>query len=201
MSPSCFLLPRGGAAAWHGGGAIVNVSSAAAPGLLREYAGLCRLQGAVDVLTRGLVAGVSAVQDPGQRCVRVSSTPTCMLTAASPAGRDRIKGNIPLQRGGVSLGRSGHRHRLAAVGTRPPTPQVPLSTWLAGADPDPRVVTASAMAPLLLLWWDPTPQQLLPDRQQHGPARSATGRPLPCGRSPERLEAMGRGCGSPDRRA
>ena len=87
----------------HGGagGAIVNVSSAAsrlgAPG---EYVDYAASKGAVDTLTTGLALEVAAY---GIRvnCVRPGLIYTDMHASGGEPGRvDRVKANLPMQRGG-----------------------------------------------------------------------------------------------------
>ncbi|MFD3239197.1 SDR family oxidoreductase [Rahnella perminowiae] len=87
----------------HGGkgGAIVNVSSAAsrlgAPG---EYVDYAASKGAVDTLTTGLALEVAAY---GIRvnCVRPGLIYTEMHASGGEPGRvDRVKANLPMQRGG-----------------------------------------------------------------------------------------------------
>ncbi len=87
----------------HGGngGAIVNVSSAAsrlgAPG---EYVDYAASKGAVDTLTTGLALEVAAY---GIRvnCVRPGLIYTDIHASGGEPGRvDRVKANLPMQRGG-----------------------------------------------------------------------------------------------------
>ncbi len=87
----------------HGGpgGAIVNVSSAAARlGSPGEYVDYAAAKGAVDVLTRGLSLEVAA-QGIRVNGVRPGFIYTDMHADGGEPGRvDRVKGQIPLQRGG-----------------------------------------------------------------------------------------------------
>ncbi len=113
---SCFLCCREAVRRMTAGGAIVNVSSAAARlGSPGEYVDYAAAKGAVDVLTRGLSLELAA-QGIRVNGVRPGFIYTDMHADGGEPGRvDRIKGNIPLQRGGQPR-RSGDRHRLAAVG-------------------------------------------------------------------------------------
>jgi NAD(P)-dependent dehydrogenase (short-subunit alcohol dehydrogenase family) len=88
----------------HGGqgGAIVNVSSAAARlGAPWEYIDYAASKGAVDTLTTGL-----ALEVAGQG-IRVNAVrPGCIYTemhasGGEPGRVDRVKGNLPMQRGGT----------------------------------------------------------------------------------------------------
>lgn len=87
----------------HGGlgGAIVNVSSAAARlGAPNEYIDYAASKGAIDTLTKGLALELA---DEGIRvnCVRPGFIKTQMHTDGGEANRiERIKNIIPLQRGG-----------------------------------------------------------------------------------------------------
>ncbi len=87
----------------HGGkgGAIVNVSSAAARlGAPGEYVDYAASKGAVDTLTTGLALEVAAY---GIRvnCVRPGLIYTEMHASGGEPGRvDRVKANLPMQRGG-----------------------------------------------------------------------------------------------------
>jgi NAD(P)-dependent dehydrogenase (short-subunit alcohol dehydrogenase family) len=87
----------------HGGygGAIVNVSSAAARlGSPGEYVDYAASKGAVDALTRGLALELA---DDGIRvnCVRPGFIYTDMHASAGEPGRvDRLKEHVPLRRGG-----------------------------------------------------------------------------------------------------
>ena len=88
----------------HGGqgGAIVNVSSAASRlGAPWEYIDYAASKGAVDTLTTGLALEVAA------QGIRVNSVrPGCIYTemhasGGEPGRVDRVKGNLPMQRGGT----------------------------------------------------------------------------------------------------
>ncbi|MGY3904627.1 SDR family oxidoreductase [Aeromonas lusitana] len=83
------------------GGAIVNVSSAAARlGSAGEYVDYAASKGAIDVLTKGLSLEVAA-QGIRVNGVRPGFIYTDMHGDGGEPGRvDRIKGNIPLLRGG-----------------------------------------------------------------------------------------------------
>lgn len=98
---SYFLCCREAVRRMTAGGAIVNVSSAAARlGSAGEYVDYAASKGAIDVLTRGLSLEVAAL---GIRVngVRPGFIYTEMHADGGEPGRvDRIKGNIPLQRGG-----------------------------------------------------------------------------------------------------
>lgn len=103
---SCFLCSKeavkrmstknGGA-----GGVIVNVSSGAAKsGSPNEYVDYAASKGAVDTLTRGLALEVAA-EGIRVNAVRPGLIYTDMHTSGGEPGRvDRLKTNIPLQRGG-----------------------------------------------------------------------------------------------------
>ena len=88
----------------HGGqgGAIVNVSSAASRlGAPWEYIDYAASKGAVDTLTTGLALEVAA------QGIRVNSVrPGCIYTemhasGGEPGRVDRVKNNLPMQRGGT----------------------------------------------------------------------------------------------------
>ena len=98
---SCFLCCREAVRRMTAGGAIVNVSSAAARlGSPGEYVDYAAAKGAVDVLTRGLSLELAA-QGIRVNGVRPGFIYTDMHADGGEPGRvDRIKGNIPLQRGG-----------------------------------------------------------------------------------------------------
>lgn len=90
--------------AWrHGGegGAIVNVSSAAARlGAPGEYIDYAASKGAVDTLTTGLALEVAA-QGIRVNCVRPGLIYTEMHASGGEAGRvDRVKESLPMKRGG-----------------------------------------------------------------------------------------------------
>ncbi|MFM5856347.1 SDR family oxidoreductase [Aeromonas rivipollensis] len=96
-----FLCCREAVRRMTSGGAIVNVSSAAARlGSPGEYVDYAASKGAIDVLTRGLSLEVAA-QGIRVNGVRPGFIYTEMHGDGGEPGRvDRIKGNIPLQRGG-----------------------------------------------------------------------------------------------------
>jgi len=98
---SCFLCCREAVRRMTAGGAIVNVSSAAARlGSPGEYVDYAAAKGAVDVLTRGLSLELAA-QGIRVNGVRPGFIYTDMHADGGEPGRvDRIKGAIPLQRGG-----------------------------------------------------------------------------------------------------
>ncbi|EHK5440835.1 SDR family oxidoreductase [Aeromonas hydrophila] len=98
---SCFLCCREAVRRMTAGGAIVNVSSAAARlGSAGEYVDYAAAKGAVDVLTRGLSLEVAA-QGIRVNGVRPGFIYTDMHADGGEPGRvDRVKGQIPLQRGG-----------------------------------------------------------------------------------------------------
>ena len=83
------------------GGTIVNVSSAASRlGSAGEYIDYAATKGAIDTLTIGLSLEVA---DEGIRvnCVRPGLIYTDMHSDGGEAGRvDRLKGNLPMKRGG-----------------------------------------------------------------------------------------------------
>lgn len=83
------------------GGAIVNVSSAAARlGSAGEYVDYAASKGAIDVLTKGLSLEVAA-QGIRVNGVRPGFIHTDMHADGGEPGRvERVKGNIPLLRGG-----------------------------------------------------------------------------------------------------
>ncbi|MDT3253705.1 SDR family oxidoreductase [Serratia sp. root2] len=87
----------------HGGkgGAIVNVSSAAARlGAPGEYVDYAASKGAVDTLTTGLSLEVAA-QGIRVNCVRPGFIYTDMHASGGEPGRvDRVKSGLPMQRGG-----------------------------------------------------------------------------------------------------
>ncbi len=87
----------------HGGqgGAIVNVSSAASRiGSAHEYVDYAASKGAIDTLTRGLSVEVAA-EGIRVNCVRPGFIYTDMHADGGEPGRvDRVKVNVPLQRGG-----------------------------------------------------------------------------------------------------
>lgn len=89
------------------GGAIVNVSSAAARlGAADEYIDYAASKGAIDTLTIGLAKEVAAEQIR-VNCVRPGFIYTDLHTRGGEPGRvDRIKTSLPMQRG-------GHPHEVA----------------------------------------------------------------------------------------
>lgn len=98
---SYFLCCREAVRRMTGGGAIVNVSSAAARlGSAGEYVDYAASKGAIDVLIKGLSLEV-ATQGIRVNGVRPGFIYTDMHTDGGEPGRvDRIKSQIPLQRGG-----------------------------------------------------------------------------------------------------
>lgn len=83
------------------GGAIVNVSSVASRlGSPGEYVDYAASKGAIDTLTAGLSLEVAA-QGIRVNCVRPGFIYTEMHASGGEPGRvDRVKSNIPMQRGG-----------------------------------------------------------------------------------------------------
>ena len=83
------------------GGAIVNVSSVASRlGSPGEYVDYAASKGAIDTLTTGLSLEVAA-QGIRVNCVRPGFMYTEMHASGGEPGRvDRVKSNIPMQRGG-----------------------------------------------------------------------------------------------------
>ncbi|MBL4660345.1 MAG: SDR family oxidoreductase [Alcanivoracaceae bacterium] len=83
------------------GGTIINVSSAASRlGAAGEYVDYAASKGAIDTLTIGLASEVAA-EGIRVNCVRPAFIYTQMHSDGGEPGRvDRIKANIPLQRGG-----------------------------------------------------------------------------------------------------
>ncbi|EEU3036242.1 SDR family oxidoreductase [Escherichia coli] len=90
------LIKNGGS-----GGAIVNVSSVASRlGSPGEYVDYAASKGAIDTLTTGLSLEVAA-QGIRVNCVRPGFIYTEMHASGGEPGRvDRVKSNIPMQRGG-----------------------------------------------------------------------------------------------------
>jgi NAD(P)-dependent dehydrogenase (short-subunit alcohol dehydrogenase family) len=84
------------------GGAIVNVSSAAArTGSPGEYIDYAATKGAIDTLTRGLALEVAA-EGIRVNCVRPGFIETRMHADGGEPGRvERLKPSIPLGRGGT----------------------------------------------------------------------------------------------------
>ncbi|MBU2897348.1 SDR family oxidoreductase [Vibrio hepatarius] len=89
---------------YHGGsgGVIVNVSSTAArTGSPNEYIDYAASKGAIDTLTKGLSLEV-AKEKIRVNCVRPGLIHTQMhADGGEPQRIDRLKGNIPMQRGGL----------------------------------------------------------------------------------------------------
>jgi NAD(P)-dependent dehydrogenase (short-subunit alcohol dehydrogenase family) len=83
------------------GGVIINVSSGAARlGSANEYVDYAASKGAVDTLTIGLANEVAA-EGIRVNCVRPGLIYTDMHSDGGEPGRvDRLKSNLPLQRGG-----------------------------------------------------------------------------------------------------
>lgn len=103
---SCFLCSKEAVkrmSTKHGGagGVIVNVSSGAArTGSPNEYVDYAASKGAIDTLTRGLALEVAA-ERIRVNAVRPGLIYTDMHTSGGEPGRvDRLKANIPMQRGG-----------------------------------------------------------------------------------------------------
>lgn len=94
------MAPRHGGS----GGAIVNVSSAAARiGSANEYVDYAASKGAIDSLTRGL-ANELAPDGIRVNCVRPGFIYTDMHASAGEPGRvDRLKSSVPLGRGGEPI--------------------------------------------------------------------------------------------------
>jgi NAD(P)-dependent dehydrogenase (short-subunit alcohol dehydrogenase family) len=90
----------------HGGagGAIVNVSSAASRlGSPNEYVDYAASKGAIDTMTIGLSKEVAA-EGIRVNCVRPGLILTDIHASGGEPGRvDRLRGSIPMQRGGGSL--------------------------------------------------------------------------------------------------
>jgi len=100
---SCFLCCREAVKRMKKGCAIVNVSSAAArTGSPNEYVDYAASKGAIDTLTIGLSKEVAA-QGIRVNCVRPGLIYTQMHADGGEPNRvDRLRKNIPLQRGGTT---------------------------------------------------------------------------------------------------
>lgn len=177
---SCFLCCREAVRRMTAGGAIVNVSSAAARlGSPGEYVDYAAAKGAVDVLTRGLSLELAA-QGIRVNGVRPGFIYTDMHADGGEPGRvDRIKGAIPLQRGGEP-----REVATAIAWLLSDEASYATGTFIdvAGARSSSTSLSSTrrgAMAPLLLIL--PAAVARPP---AHGPALAATDRPPPCGRSP-----------------
>ena len=85
------------------GGVIINVGSGASRlGSAYEYVDYAASKGAVDSLTRGLAVEVAG-EGIRVNCVRPGLIYTDMHASGGEAGRvDRLKSNLPLQRGGTA---------------------------------------------------------------------------------------------------
>ncbi len=85
------------------GGVIVNVSSGASrSGSPNEYIDYAASKGAIDTLTKGLALEVAA-EGIRVNCVRPGLIYTDMHTdGGEPARVERLKGKIPMQRGGTA---------------------------------------------------------------------------------------------------
>ncbi|WP_104403370.1 SDR family oxidoreductase [Vibrio penaeicida] len=99
---SCFLCCREAVKRMIGGGAIVNVSSAASRlGAPFEYVDYAASKGAVDSLTKGLSLEVAA-QNIRVNAVRPGLIHTDIHADGGEPGRvDRLASSLPLQRGGT----------------------------------------------------------------------------------------------------
>ncbi|MGH1365303.1 MAG: SDR family oxidoreductase [Calditrichia bacterium] len=84
------------------GGSIVNISSVASrTGSPHEYIDYAASKGAIDTMTIGLAKEVAA-EDIRVNCVRPGLTHTEIHASGGEANRiERLKGRIPLQRGGL----------------------------------------------------------------------------------------------------
>jgi NAD(P)-dependent dehydrogenase (short-subunit alcohol dehydrogenase family) len=101
---SCFMCCKEAVKRMTNGGAIVNVSSAAArTGSPNEYIDYAASKGAIDSLTKGLSIEV-AKQGIRVNSVRPGLIYTQLHADGGEANRvDRLSANIPLQRGGSPL--------------------------------------------------------------------------------------------------
>lgn len=113
------------------GGAIVNVSSVASRlGSPGEYVDYAASKGAIDTLTTGLSLEVAA-QGIRVNCVRPGFIYTEMHASGGEPGRvDRVKSNIPMQRGGQAEEVAQAIVWLLSV--KPLTSREVLSIWRAG---------------------------------------------------------------------
>jgi NAD(P)-dependent dehydrogenase (short-subunit alcohol dehydrogenase family) len=98
---SCFLCCREAIKRMRNGGSIVNVSSVASRlGAPSEYIDYAASKGAIDTLTKGLSLEVAS-QNVRVNCVRPGFIDTGMHSDGGEPNRiERVKGLIPLKRGG-----------------------------------------------------------------------------------------------------